>query len=81
MKMYKRGRRKTLPEREVKRLRTLRANKTKAEISRDARKAGLMSSGKFNREKSLIANKIRWDKYRAEKLRLETHNFDEEDDF
>lgn len=74
-------RRRVLPPREVKRLRTLRANKSRAEISRDARKAGLASGGHFDREKSLRANKARWDAYRVKKLKLESYEFDGEDDF
>ena len=52
---------------QAKRLRTLRANKSREQIIEDARKAGSMSSGKFDSEKGKQAIQKRWERYRAEK--------------
>jgi hypothetical protein len=52
---------------QAKRLRTLRANKPREKIIEDARKAGSMSSGKFDSEKAKLAIKKRWERYHAEK--------------
>lgn len=63
----KKQRKRRLNSRQAKRLRTLRANKSKEDISADARRAAKMSSGKFNSTTSAMANYVRWSKYRAQK--------------
>lgn len=60
-------RKKRISNRQAQRLRTLRANKTPEQISEDARRAGSLSNGQYDRERSIAANKKRWDAYRAKK--------------
>ena len=56
---------------QAKRLRTLRATKPREKIIEDARKAGSMSSGKFDSNKGRAAITKRWERYRAEKAAAE----------
>ena len=56
---------------QAKRLRTLRATKPREKIIEDARKAGSMSSGKFDSNKGRAAIAKRWERYRAEKAAAE----------
>lgn len=72
--MAARDYKKRLPERELKRLRTLRRNKSAEAISEDARRAGRLTPTKFDSERAATANKIRWDKYRAEQAELKKLN-------
>lgn len=51
---------------QAKRLRTLRATKSREQIIEDARKAGSMSSGKFDSNRAKAAVTKRWERYRAE---------------
>lgn len=65
-----------LPERERKRIATLRRRKSQADIVRDARKAGLASTKHFDSESGRRVAKKRWDKFFREnpekfKLKLE----------
>ena len=57
---------------QAKRLRTLRANKPREKIIEDARKAGSMSSGKFDSNKGRAAIAKRWERYRANKAAAQT---------
>lgn len=52
---------------QAKRLRTLRATKPREKIIEDARKAGSMSSGKFDSDRASAAVNKRWERYRANK--------------
>lgn len=52
---------------QAKRLRTLRATKSREKIIEDARKAGSMSSGKFDSDRAKAAIAKRWERYRANK--------------
>ena len=52
---------------QAKRLRTLRANKSREKIIEDARKAGSMSSGKFDSDRAKAAITKRWERYHAQK--------------
>lgn len=60
-------RKRRLTSRQAKRLRTLRANKSKAEISADASRAAKLSGGHFTSASSVAANRKRWDAWRAKK--------------
>jgi len=73
-----RARKRNLSPRDAKRLKTLRENKSAAQISADARRAGKMSGGHFTSESSRKANAIRWERWRQEEIRRQAEN-DEED--
>ena len=57
---------------QAKRLRTLRATKPREKIIEDARKAGSMSSGKFDSDRAKEAINKRWERYRANKAAAQT---------
>ena len=67
-------RKRRLSSRQAKRLRTLRANKSKEHISADARRAAKLSGGHFDTTTSLIANQKRWAAYRARKAAEQKEN-------
>lgn len=60
-------RKRRLSPTQAKRLRTLRERKSREQIIEDARKAGKQSGGHFSSESSKLANKKRWEAYRAAK--------------
>lgn len=67
-------RKKRMSKWQAKRLRTLRANKSREQIVEDARKAGKASTTHFNSEKAREANRKRWEAYRARKAAQEAQS-------
>lgn len=55
------------PERELKRLKTIRARHGKDFTKENARKAGKLTPTKFDSERGRLAAQKRWAKYRARK--------------
>lgn len=55
------------PERELKRINTIRARKGPTWVRDNARKAAKLTPTKFNSQTASVAAKKRWEKVRAEK--------------